>query len=63
MNRHAAHAYKAVAMIDLLTGYFDGGKRWICLEWHEGANSVCAHTNVKISSFLPSLSRHLLHRR
>jgi hypothetical protein len=30
MNGHAAYAY------NLLTGYFDGGKRRIYLEWHKG---------------------------
>jgi hypothetical protein len=47
MNRHAAHAYKAVAMIDLLTGYFDGGNNWICGEWQIG-NRRCLVSALRI---------------
>jgi hypothetical protein len=41
MNRHAAHAHKAVEMIDLLTGYFDGGKRWMRGGWHDDRGRRC----------------------
>ena len=69
MNRHAAHAYKAVEMIDLLTGYFDGGKRWICVEmWPAGwlvsfrqklPTEPAARYSPTRAFELATLSRHL----